>query len=207
MRGGFVGIQVAVVLQSDAWPDLSCAALGAWVRIKASAELTGEAVGQRALERLGITAAELSELTEAGLLSKAGDRFEAAGMPEYRYPSDSTDARRERQAASRAGLTVAEWRARQEVTPLSGSPVNSTQLRSTQGDSPSRRVTSDTGRKATGETTKTEAAAVLSRLQQTTICGRCGQAGTDGNPLQTLANGTRHRFAPCPGAASVEAAL
>jgi hypothetical protein len=42
-----------------------------------------------------------------------------------------------------------------------------------------------------------EAADVLSRLQATT-CRRCHGPATDGNPLVTLADGTKHRFDPCP---------
>jgi hypothetical protein len=196
MRGGFVGIQVAVVLQSDAWPDLPCAALGAWVRIRATAELTGEPVGRRAIERLRIAPEDVAELVAVGLLTEADGRYEAVGMPEYRYPSDSPEARRERQAASRAGMTVEEWRASHDVTPSPApSPVNSNQLRSTQGDSPSL-VTLRNGALPDDDDHHAEEFA-------RSVCARCHRPAAKGHPLRRELDGSLvPLYVPCPGTAT-----
>ena len=53
MRGGYVPVQVATLLQGDGFPDLSLAAVGGWLRIRATSELTGESVTARTAERLG----------------------------------------------------------------------------------------------------------------------------------------------------------
>lgn len=122
MRGGFVAVQVATLLEGDAFPDLSLAAVGGWLRIRATSELTGEPVSSRVAERLGLTADVLAELVAAGVLEEVDGGHNAIGMPEPpRRPSETPEAWTERQRRHRA-----------TVTPLSGSPVNSDQLRSTQ---------------------------------------------------------------------------
>jgi hypothetical protein len=133
-RGGFLAIYPAILLSGDGFPDLSLAAVGAWLRIRATSEITGEPVSSRTTERLGVTVDVLAELNAASMLEATDDHYLAIGMPDApRRPSDTPGAWSERQAARRAGLTVDEYRARQtgEVTTLSDSPVRSTPLHST----------------------------------------------------------------------------
>jgi hypothetical protein len=143
MRGGYVAVQISALLSGDPWPDLSNAALGAWVRLRAVSDLTGEPVTLRAADRLGISGELLAELVAAGVTIKEGDRYAADGMPRYIYPSEAPEAVRERNAASRAGIRVADYRARNENPPAP--PVNSTQIKSTQGDSSLLVTTRDDG--------------------------------------------------------------
>jgi hypothetical protein len=219
-RGGCVILQVSELLQGDAFPDLSPAALGTWVRIKATNEITGEPVGARQVERLGLVAEALAELVEARLVALTDGRYEAIGMPEPpRKPSDEPEAARERQEAKRLGISVSELRAHQPSP--APSPVNSDQLRSDQvsrGHALSRVTSRDRrdgptvprgkydGMVESGDREAEKRAAKAQRYldaplgNPVTSCRRCGGPGTDGNPLVTLASGTKHRFAPCPEA-------
>jgi hypothetical protein len=120
-RGGCVILQVSELLEGDRFPDLTAAALGTWVRLKAMIEITGEPVGARQIERLcrdESVGRALDELEAAGLLSEADGRYAAIGMPEPpSKPSDRPEATRERQEASRLGISVAELRANRNPSP------------------------------------------------------------------------------------------
>jgi len=124
MRGGYIAVQVSALLAGDAFPDLSLAALGGWVRLRASNELTGEPVGERAAERIGLTPEVLAELTAVGLVEDSGARYRAIGMPEpKRYPSNERPAIRDR---------VARFRARKQDPSPDPSPsgqINSGQIK------------------------------------------------------------------------------
>ncbi len=101
-RGGYFVIRPAVILQTDGWADLSCAAVGAWVRLRASAELTEQPVSERASERLGVTADDLETLRAAGLIDDTADGVLAVGMPQPgKNPSDEPAAMAARKAKSR----------------------------------------------------------------------------------------------------------
>ena len=130
-RGGFVGIQVATLLHGDSFPDLSLAGVGAWVRIRAASELTGEPISARAAERLGVGPDVLDELRTAGLLETVDDRLQAIGMPSPGKPSESPEQERERQEAHRLGIGVGELRARKAAPLPALSPVTN-QINSTQ---------------------------------------------------------------------------
>lgn len=118
MRGGFVGVQVAVLLHGDAFPFLTSTALGDWLRLRAVLEPTGRPVSLRHAERLGVTPETLEELRAAKLLDESEEGYRAAGMPEWERPSDSPEARRERQEAYRLGISVVEYRARKAAAPF-----------------------------------------------------------------------------------------
>jgi hypothetical protein len=125
-RGGFLAIYPAILLSGDGFPDLSPAAVGGWLRIRATSELTGEPLTTRTAERLGLTADLLAELVGAGVLEETGGRYAAIGMPEPpRKPSDTPEAIAARQR------TYRERHRAVEVTTLSDSPVRSTPLHST----------------------------------------------------------------------------
>jgi hypothetical protein len=138
-RGGFLAIYPAVLLSGDGFPDLSPAAVGGWLRIRATSELTGEPLTTRTAERLGLTADLLAELVGAGVLTETDGRYAAIGMPEPpRKPSDSPEAIAARQRAYR------ERHRAGEVTTLSRSPVHSTPLHSTPGTALQRVTGRDT---------------------------------------------------------------
>ncbi len=121
-RGGFLAIYPAILLSGDDFPDLSLAAVGAWLRIRATSEMTGEPVSSRTAERLGVTADVLAELIAAGLLTEAEGRLEAIGMPEAPgKPSDSPEAIRGR---------VAKFREREKEAKRESNPLHSTPLQS-----------------------------------------------------------------------------
>lgn len=116
MRGGFFPIHLAVLLNGDAFPDLSAAALGAWVRLRALGEFTGEPVSPKAAARLGITSEMIDELRTAGLLD---GELVAIGMPGIpRKPSDEPEATRARKAAERE-------REKQREKPSESNPIQS----------------------------------------------------------------------------------
>lgn len=121
-RGGFLAIYPALLLSGDGFPDLSLAAVGGWLRIRATSEITGEPVSSRTAERLGLAADVLAELTTAGLLTETEGRLEAIGMPlAPGKPSDSPEAIRERVAKFRER----EKEAKRESTPLRSTPLQS----------------------------------------------------------------------------------
>lgn len=122
-------LQVSELLEGDRFPDLTAAALGTWVRLKAMTEITGEPISARQIERHGFDNLALTELSAAGLLTEADGCFEAIGMPEpERKPSDRPDAWRERQQRSRANRAPSP----------APSPVRSDQLSISSGVTPSR---------------------------------------------------------------------
>ena len=133
-RGGYFAIRPAVVLQVDAWADLSCSALGAWVRLRASAELTELPVSERAAERLGITPADLEALRAAGLLDESPDGVLAVGMPgaAAKNPSDDPERVRARVATHRAKVAAARERntldPKKETTPVHSIPFQSNEV-------------------------------------------------------------------------------
>lgn len=134
-RGGYFAIRPAVVLQADGWADLSCSELGAWVRLRASAELTELPVSERAAERLGVTLADLEALRAAGLLDEAPDGVLAVGMPgaAAKNPSDDPERVRARVAAHRARAAAAKGERKsldpkKETTPLQSIPFQSNEV-------------------------------------------------------------------------------
>jgi hypothetical protein len=114
-RGGYLALRIAAILTADGWTDLSGSALGAWVRIKATNELTESGASARACERLGVTAADIAELEAAGLLEETRGLYEAVGMPGIKAPkpSDSPEAVAKR---------MREYRARQKAARENESP-------------------------------------------------------------------------------------
>jgi hypothetical protein len=179
-RGGCVILQVSVLLQGDAWPDLSLAALGGWVRLQAAHELTGEPIGDRQTERLGVTSDALTELETANLVSRTDAGYLPEGMPDPdRKPSDDPEATRARKALERERKKQRE------------NQVSSDQVRS--GVTPSR---------VTGRDTETpprkDADDLAAEAYASTICSRCHQPGDKSNPVVLRENGPRHLFDPCP---------
>ena len=181
-HGGFVPVQTSELLAGDVFPDLTLAAIGGWVRLRATTELTGEPVARRAAERLGLDDAVLDELAAAGVVTFDRTGYLAGGMSDTRYPSESPAEVKLRQAAHRAGVPVADYRARLETPPLpSESESDQVVIRS--------EVTSDNDKSLVTEDDDDRQWLAY----ESTICSRCHQPGDDGNPLT---NG-RHRFADC----------
>jgi hypothetical protein len=140
-RGGYVAIFPAILLSGDGFPDLSPAAVGGWLRIRATSEMTGEPVSSRTSERLGVTADVLAELTTAGLLTETEGRLEAIGMPEApRKPSDSPEAIAARQRAYRDRHQANDSGRPSPAPP----PVHSTPLYSVPGNALQRVTGRDT---------------------------------------------------------------
>lgn len=117
-RGGYVGVVIAVLLHGDAFSNLTPEALGDWLRLRAVLELTGQPVSARQAERLGVTPEALLELRAAKLLEETETGYQATGMPLPMRPSDSPEARRERQEAYRLGISVVDYRARKALEPF-----------------------------------------------------------------------------------------
>jgi hypothetical protein len=128
-RGGYEAIYPTVILHGEAFADLSEAALGAWLRLRSVAVLVGEPPCLRQLERAGVTSGSLSELLKAGLALETDGHYTALGMPEPpRPPSDSPEARRERQRRHRMAEACHEGHGVTSVTgeiPVDSSPVQS----------------------------------------------------------------------------------
>jgi hypothetical protein len=194
-RGGCVILQVSELLQGAAFPDLSLSALGAWVCLKAAEELTGEGIGPRQMERLGIGAEVLAELSASGLATCTADHWTAAGMPEPAgKPSDAPEAVRERQEASRLGISVAELRSRKNPP---APPVSSESDQVRSGVTPSRVTTRDEALPTNAVVVATdddETEADRAYLRAHRLCLRCRQPGYEGNPITSAG---RHRFADC----------
>jgi hypothetical protein len=195
---------VATLLEGDTFPDLSLAAVGGWLRLRASGELTEGSVSQRQAERLDLTAEVLAELSTAGLLETFEGRYSAVGMPAMnRKPSDEPEATRERQEGHRLGISVEELRARKEnppVPPVQSNPIQSVPVQSSV--TPSR----VTGRDSKNGEVFPEDYDVpakddddlASEAYKATVCRRCGGPETDDNPLRSGGIGRYHRFSPCP---------
>lgn len=150
-RGGYFAIRPAVVLQADGWADLSCSELGAWVRLRASAELTELPVSERAAERLGVTLADLEALRSAGLLDEAPDGVLAVGMPgPAKNPSDEPERVRARVAAHRAAHPAPSKGERKplhpkkETTPVHSIPFQSNEVTPLQVVTSPERLETDT---------------------------------------------------------------
>jgi hypothetical protein len=114
VRGGFFPIHLAVLLNGDGFPDVSLEALGAWLRLRGLGEFLGGPVSLKALAKVGVTPVMLDELQAASMATEADGSYEAVGMPLYIKPSDAPERVRERMAASRAGVPVAEYREQRE---------------------------------------------------------------------------------------------
>lgn len=130
-RGGYLALRIAVLLTGDSWTDLSVSALGAWVRIKATNDLTEEPVSLRAAERLGVSADNLAELEAAGLLEEADGMYSAGGMAGIKdpRPSDSPAAVAERMRRYRARQKEKSLPApSEEKSPVTSSPVQVTSV-------------------------------------------------------------------------------
>jgi hypothetical protein len=141
-------LQVSELLEGDRFPDLTAAALGTWVRLKAMTEITGEPISARQIDRHGFESSALDELDAAGLLTETDGRFEATGMPEpERWPSATPEAVRKRVAAHRE-----RQRATLPHTPSRQLSSNQYQIRSNDSND----VT--TGNDVTGRDTREDAA-------------------------------------------------
>jgi hypothetical protein len=133
-RGGYFAIRPAVVLQADGWADLSCSALGSWIRLRASAELTELPVSDRTAERLGVTADDMETLRAAGLLEETPAGILAVGMPgPAKNPSDDPERVRARVAAHRAKVAAAKGERKtlhpkKETTPVHSIPFQSNEV-------------------------------------------------------------------------------
>lgn len=191
-RGGWFAIEPARILADDRWAGLSPAGLGAWLKLACQADLLGEAVPLATAERLGITPDMLAELSASGALRQADDGLEPVEMPNHRRKSESPDAWRERKAAIRAGVPVAEWRRSKEEEGSEEEGRNATQRNATVPQS--RIVPRDNPSKEKNHDREYLAAARL--------CFRCRRGPTENNPLR--ADG-RHLFSPCPPPQAVEA--
>ncbi|MGD0247849.1 MAG: hypothetical protein ABSB75_02240 [Candidatus Limnocylindrales bacterium] len=193
-RGGCVILQISELLHGEAFPDLSLAALGAWVRLRAASELTGEPIGKREVDRLGISAEVLAELVGTKIVVADSDHYQAIGMPEpERNPSDDPEKTRERQEAHRLGISVKELRARKSNPPLE--PLPSDQVRSGQVRSHESRRDDVTN----GVTDEDHDAAYL---RAHGLCLRCRQPGDENNPID---HAGRHRFPDCRTLHTIEA--
>lgn len=110
-RGGWVAVWAVAVLQHDKFADLSLAQLGAWLRLRCAQELTNEPFTRRAASRLGVGERILTALLDARLLDDLGDGLLSIHDIEenrpHRYPSDSPEATRQRQAEHRARKAAA----------------------------------------------------------------------------------------------------
>lgn len=186
-RGGCVILQISELLHGEMFPDLSLSALGAWVRLRAAYELTGEPIGKRETDRLGLSAAILAELVDAHVAEDHAGALVAVGMPEpERYPSDDAAQTRERQEAHRLGITVKELRARKQIPPAP--PVSSDQIRSgvTSHDVTSR----DTETTTVSSKDDDDGAHDREYLSTHGLCRRCRQPANEDNPIA----GAVHRF-------------
>jgi hypothetical protein len=200
MRGGFVGVQVSALVTGDAWPDLTNAALGAWVRIRATSELSGDPVTPRQADRIS-SEPERAELLSAGLLEVDGaGSFRAVGMPDYLKPSDAPEQQRLRRAASRAGVSAAEYRAQNSNSPTPPVSQEEIKRKSSQGTALSR-VTPRDLPTMTPPIEDTDREHDLAYLSANKLCRRCREPGTEHRPLFQ----GRHRFADDCRVARVEA--
>jgi hypothetical protein len=197
VRGGMVLLQISELVSGEAWPDLSNAALGAWVRLRAAGELTGEPVTARQAGRAGATPELLAELVAAKVVVAADGKYVAIGMPAYVKPSDAPEAVAERMAASRAGLTVAEYRVLKANPSPAPLPVRSGQIRSDQGDALLRVTPRNTDTVTTGNdvTEDGDDRAAEAYAKGPLNCARCG-AVILGASFKTSAG--RYHSGGCP---------
>ena len=140
-RGGYLAIRIAVLLTGDSWSDLSGSALGSWVRIKATNELTEEPVSLRTAERLRVSADDLAELEAAGLLEEVDGLYQAVGMAAIKEPnkSDLPAAVAERMRRYRARQKEKAHTQEKEATPVLSSSVQVTEVTAGYGVTPVRK--------------------------------------------------------------------
>jgi hypothetical protein len=105
MRGGFFAVWPVAILQHDKFADLSLDQLGAWLRLRALQEMTGEPFTRKAAARLGVPEEALNALVSVRLLDVTEDeRLGIHDIDEHRparKPSDAPERVRERVGAFR----------------------------------------------------------------------------------------------------------